>query len=169
MENKELTFGQKLWRAINPFSWIIAYNTTRKHRQSRSVSDFAHKHKHLVVIVLDPEDDTMFMAYRDQQVYNKIKSADGVNHKVVKSVMKASKFKSHIDYLLVAFVEFFKVPLTNPAMQHFVKWLDAATYSISQRLIKLKNEDLMFPKKAGEGMLIEEKKEMAVLKPESYK
>lgn len=154
----------KFLRAINPLVWYLAYKTSKKLKEKSTVSDFAHKHRHLVVIVLDPEEDTMFMAYRDQQVLNKIKSADGENYHVVKNVMKASRFKGIIDQFLVSIVELMKVPLNNPAMQHFVKWLDGATFAIGQRMVKLKNEDAMFP-----GKVKQPEKELAVLKPESYK
>lgn len=153
----------KFLRAINPFVWYLAYKTSQKLKEKSTVSDFAHKHRHLVVIVLDPEEDTMFMAYRDQQVLNKIKSADGENYHVVKNVMKASRFKGAIDRLIISLVDFMKVPLTTPAMQHLMKWIDGATFAIGQRMTKLKNEDAMFP-----GKVKEPEKEMAVLNPKNY-
>lgn len=160
-----LPWYRMLGRALNPFGWYAAYRTQKKFKERLAVDEFAHKHKNLVVIVLDPEDDTLFMAYRDQRVYNKIKTADGQNHHIVKSVMKAGRFKSNIDFFLVAIIEILKVKLTHPAMQDLIKWVDGATYSISQRLSKLKNEDAMFPKKLGEK---EPEKEMAILNSKNY-
>ncbi len=131
----------KILRAINPYTWYKAWKTSRLMKERLSVSEFAHKHKHLVVIILDPEEDTMFMAYHDKQVLNKIKTADGQNHRIVKGVMKAGQFKSKIDFFLVAILEILKVPLTNPYMQHFIKWLDGAVFSIGQALRKDKHNE----------------------------
>lgn len=134
--------SDKFLKAINPIVWFQAWKTSAKLKERLSVSEFAHKHKHLVVIVLDPETDEMFMAYHDVQVLNKIKTTDGQNHKIVKGVMKAGQFKSKIDFFLVALVEIMKVPLTNPLMQHFIKWADGAVCAIGRRLQKEKvNEE----------------------------
>lgn len=123
----------KFLRAINPLSWFLAYKTMQMRKERLSISDFAHKHKHLVVIVLDPKNDQMFMAYKDRQVLNQIKSADGVKHKVVKGVMKAGgQFNSKIDMFLVPIIELLKVPLTNPHMQDLVKWMDGAVFAIGK-------------------------------------
>ena len=157
---------KKILIALNPRTWYEAYKIKKQLEKKRSASEFAHKHKNLLVIILDPEDDTMFMAYHDQQVLNSIKTIDGKNHHIVRDVMKAGRFKSSIDFFLVAILEQMKAPLTIPAVQHFVKWLDGAVYSIGQRLSKIKDEDKMFPMKQEEKL---PEKEMAVLKADNYK
>ncbi len=124
----------KFLRAINPIVWIQAYIESRKLKQRLSVSDFAHKHRNLVVIVLDPETDELYMAYRDVQVLNVIKSADGRKQNIVKGLMKAGQFKSKIDAFLIEIIEWLKIPIKNESMQHFLKWLDGATFAIGKRL-----------------------------------
>ena len=130
----------KILRAINPAVWYKAWKETKRRKQQLSVSDFAHKHKHLVVIVLDPADDSLYMAYKDVQVLNKIKTADGKNHKIVKGVMSAGgQFKSKIDFFLTSMLEILKVPLDNPFMQQLIQWFDGAAYNIGK---KIKNDKI---------------------------
>jgi len=127
-------------KIINPYFWYKSYRKWRADRRSRTVSDFAHRHKELMVIVLDPVEDTMFIAHRDKQILTKIKTADGKTHHIVKNVVKASQFKSNIDYLLTAMLEGLRASLDNPAVNQFIKWLDAAVYRIGQDL-KLRKEE----------------------------
>lgn len=124
----------KFLRAINPIVWFKAYKASQVLKKRLSVSDFAHKHRNLVVIVLDPETDELYMAYRDVQVLNVIKSGDGKKQHLVKSLMKASQFKSKIDSFLIEIIEWLKIPIKNEAMQHFLKWLDGATFAIGKRI-----------------------------------
>lgn len=126
---------KKILRAINPVTWYKAWRESKRLKQQLSVSDFAHKHKHLVVIVLDPADDSLYMAYKDVQVLNKIKTADGKNHKIVKGVMSAGgQFKTKIDFFLTSMLEILKVPLNNPFMQQLVHWFDGAAFVIGKKL-----------------------------------
>lgn len=132
----------KFLKLINPLQWVRAYKEWRAQRRSRTVSEFAHKHKDFLVIVLDPVEDTLFMAHRDQQVFTKIKTADGKNHHIVKNVIKASQFKGNIDYLLAALAEALKSPLANPHVMEFIKWVDAAAYRLGINLRKQKEEKI---------------------------
>lgn len=125
---------------INPMSWIGAYRTWRNRQRRASVSDFAFKHKHLLVIVLDPIEDTMFMAHRGRQVLSQIKYPDGKSHHIVKDVIKASQFKHYIDKVIEALVEALKTPLINPAVNQFVQWVDGALFNISKTVTEDKIE-----------------------------
>lgn len=117
-------------RLINPIAYFQAYRTWRAKKRRLAVSEFAHKHKHLLIIVLDPVTDELYMSYRDHQVLNKIKTVDGKNHHIVKRVLKASQFRSRIDQLIVALVEALKTPLNIPEVNHFIKWIDGALFNI---------------------------------------
>lgn len=129
-------------KAINPITWYQAYKTWKNDRLTKSVSEFAHRHKNLMVIVLDPAEDTMFMAYNDQQVFNKIKTVDGKNRNIVRGVLKESQFKANIDFFLVAILEGMELTLTNPFVVDFIKWVDGATYRIAADLQTRKEEKI---------------------------
>jgi hypothetical protein len=135
-------------RAINPYMWYKAYRTWRAAKRSKTVSEFAHKHKELLVIVLDPVEDTMFLAHRDQQVLTKIKTADGRRHNIVRGVIKASQFKGNIDYLLAALIDGLQAPLKVPAVNQFIKWVDAAVYRVGLNLKARKEQKLERQKNA---------------------
>lgn len=128
-------------RFLNPLTYFFAYQAWRSKKRRLSVSEFAHKHKHLLVIVLDPVDDTLFMSYRDQQVLNKIKTVDGKNHHIVKRVIKASIFRHNIDKLIVALVEALKTPLHIPEVNLFFKWIDGALFKISADVAENKEKE----------------------------
>ncbi len=85
-------------------------------------------------MVLDPSDDSMFMSYKGVTAYNKIKTADGQDHGIVKGVLKASTFKSHIDYLIGSFVEVMKIPVKNKSVNQFLAWVDGALYNIANKV-----------------------------------
>lgn len=124
----------KFLRAINPIVWIQSYIAYRRRKQSDKVFEFTQNHKDLVFIVLFPGDDAMYMSYHGKYAYNRIKTTDGQRQNVVRGVMKAGQFKSKIDLFLVAILEIMKAPLTNESVQHFIKWVDGATFAIGRRL-----------------------------------
>ncbi len=123
---------------LNPWFWYKSYRYWRATRRSLTVSEFAHKHRDFLVIVLDPVENTLYMSYRDKQVLNTIKTADGKTRHIVRDVLKASQFHRNIDYLITAIIEGLKTPLSNPAVNNFVKWVDGAVYVIAQSLKKKK-------------------------------
>lgn len=105
-----------------------------------NVQDFAHHHKNFLVIVCDPNDDTMFVSYRDKQVSGKIRSMDGQDFDVVKNVLRHSHFADSFDLFVAGVLDVLKAPLTNPHVNEFVKFLDAALYRISKS-IKFTSKD----------------------------
>lgn len=131
----------KYLNLINPLTWFFAYRTWRAKKRRLSVSEFAHKHRHLLVIVLDPETDELFMSYRDRQVLNKIKTVDGKNHHIVKRVIKASQFRHYVDQLITALVEALKTPLNIPEVNLFFKWIDGALFNIGLEVKEKKEEE----------------------------
>lgn len=108
----------------------------RSRRFMVSVGDFAHANKHLLIIVADPKDNTLVVAYKDKLCGGIISSEDGSNLEVVKNVLKASKFDkgNAIDRLLTAIALEFEVAVSNKYMQEFLKFIDGALYRITKAL-----------------------------------
>lgn len=105
-------------------------------RKMLDIQQFAHSHRNYLVIICDPKDDTMFMSFRNKQISAKIKSADGINHKVVKNVLKHSTFEREIDRLLGGIIDALKTPLDIG--NHFYSFIDGALFNISKALKKNK-------------------------------
>ena len=116
-------------------------------RKMLNVQEFAHKHRDFLVIVCDPRDDTMFMSYRDKQISAKIRSMDGIDHRVVKNILRHSTFEREIDRLIGAVTDAFTVKgerckecrqLVNPAQvssfNTFIHFLDGALFRITKVL-----------------------------------
>lgn len=111
---------------------IEKYRQWRTKRFLQNVKQFAHNHKHYLVIVCDPKDDTMFMSYMDKQVAGVIKDVDGVRREVIKKVLKHSTFESAIDRFLASFMDLLKIDLIY--FSDFGKWIDGALFAISKAL-----------------------------------
>jgi hypothetical protein len=106
-------------------------------RKMLNVQQFAHAHRDFLVIVCDPRDDTMFMSYRDKQVTGKIRSNDGINHRVVKNVLKHSTFDREIDRLLGGIIDVLRCPLNIG--NHFYSFIDGALFNITKSIKKEKS------------------------------
>lgn len=105
-----------------------------KKEESIAVGEFAHQHKNLIVIVADPEDDTIFVAFNDRFASGKIKTTDGKNARVVRDLMRTSDlFSSNIDRFLMSLVEVLRVRHMNAGVNNVLQYLDGALYNISQR------------------------------------
>ncbi len=103
-------------------------------RKMLNIQQFAHAHRHFLVIIADPKDDTIFVSYRDKQLSGKISSADGQGHEVVKRLLKHSTFHSSIDRFLASLVDVLKCSVEKGS--DFYKFIDGAVFSISQALSK---------------------------------
>ncbi len=102
-------------------------------KQMLTIQEFAHLHRKFLVIVVDPRDDMMFMAYRDKQVTGKLKSSDGVDHKIMKRLLKHSTFEHEISRFIGAIVFSLKASIVgwNAA---FYQFLGDALLSITKSL-----------------------------------
>lgn len=87
-------------------------------------------------MVFDPKDDTMFASCYGKQVTGRISSADGINHKVVKNVLKHSTFEREVDRFLGGVIDVLKVPLKIGNLLY--SFMDGALYKISLALKKKK-------------------------------
>lgn len=105
-------------------------------RKMLDIQQFTHAHRRYLVMVFDPKDDTMFMAFRDKQISGKISSADGVNHKVVRNVLKHSTFEREIDRLLGGIIDTLKCPLKEG--NTFYSFIDGGLFNIVKSLFEKK-------------------------------
>ena len=118
--------------------------------QALNIEQFAHAHRGFLVIVCDPKDDTMFMAYRDKIVSGRIKSMDGFDHRVVKNVLKVSTFEREIDRLIGAVIDMLSIradrcteckqvihPLSK-WVNSFYSFIDGGLFNITAALRKQK-------------------------------
>lgn len=121
-------------KPVAKLSWYQRLKLRKHDRKTRAVTTFAHRHRNLLVIVMDPSDDTVFASYKDRQVYNKLKTADGENHRIIKSVLKMSSFRSRIDYFLTSFVDIMQTPIKHPDVNQLMAWIDGAVYNIAKSL-----------------------------------
>lgn len=105
-------------------------------RRMLNIQDFAHANKNLLVIVADPQDDTIFVSFKDKQVAGKIKSADGIDYQVVKRLMRGSSFESNIERFIGALIDIIRTPLTTQQVSDFYKMVGDSIYVITQSLYK---------------------------------
>lgn len=104
-------------------------------RNVLNVQEFAQRHRNFLVIVCDPRDDTMFMSYRGKQISAKIKSQDGIDHKVLKNVLKYSTFEREIDRFLGGVLDALKSPMVGIS-NTFYAFLDGGVHAIALALRK---------------------------------
>lgn len=124
---------------LNPFK-IISLALQR--RRLMDIQTFAHHHRRYLVIIADPKDDTLFMAFRDKQVATKIKSADGKKYNVIQQVLRHSTFESSIDRFLAALIDAFQTPIAH--FSEFGKWIDGALFNISRAIQKRQGEKSVY-------------------------
>lgn len=99
-----------------------------------NVQDFAHANRKLLVIVADPQDDTLFVSYNDKQVTGKIKSIDGLEYNVVKNLLKNSTFERSRERFIGALVDVIKTPITVQQISDFYKFISDAVWKITKSL-----------------------------------
>jgi len=97
-----------------------------------NVQRFAHAHRNMLIIVCDPRDDTMFISYRDKNVTGRVSSQDGIDHRVVRNVLKHSTFNREIDRLLGGIIDVLRTPLDIGNM--FYSFIDGALFAITKAL-----------------------------------
>lgn len=104
-----------------------------------SVKEFAHANKDLLIIVCDPKTDRIFATYKDKFVNGTIKSPLGKKSKVVKDVLKYSRFNENVDQYLTAIMETLHLPMWKA--NHFFKFIDGALYNIAKSLRKKRKDE----------------------------
>lgn len=100
-----------------------------------TVPKFAAAHKHMLVIIADPNTDRIFVSHRGKFVNGRIRSIRGKATHVVRDMMKQSPFKQYlIDQFIGSLVETLRIPLTNKAGNQFYSYLDGAIFGIAKAL-----------------------------------
>jgi hypothetical protein len=107
---------------------------SRDPRNLYTIKQFAHAHKDFLIIVCDPKSDRIFATYRDRFVNGKIKSTDGKKTKVVKGVLKYSRFDHHIDSFIASIAETLNLNLLKG--NQLYQLLDGFLYNIAKSLRK---------------------------------
>lgn len=107
-------------------------------QRSLNVQRFAHQNRRLLVMVFDPQDDTMFISFGDKQISGRIRSADGLDYDVVKGVLEHSTFSDQIDRFLGGIIFAISLPVTVGNL--FYSFIDGALFKISEALDKEKQK-----------------------------
>ena len=95
-----------------------------------TVPEFMHANKNLLIIVCDPKSDRIFVGHRDRLVNGKIKSNTGKQTKVVRDVLRYSRFDKTIGDFIATLAETLNLPLLKG--NQFYQFLDGAIYNIAK-------------------------------------
>lgn len=100
---------------------------------------FLHAHKDYLIIICDPKTDRIVVSYRDRLVNGKIKSNQGKKTKVVRDVLRYSRFHKNIDGYLSSMAETLNLPVFKA--NQFYQFLDGAIYNIAKSVRKKRQTD----------------------------
>lgn len=114
------------------------YRDRREQKKSERIGRFIHANKRFLIIIADPATDKLLMSYKDKVVINRIISADGYKHKVVKKILRKSTFENNIDRFIASLAESLKLRLADG--NAFFQWVDGALFNISKFFDKAKNK-----------------------------
>jgi hypothetical protein len=103
-----------------------------KEAKQLEVQKFAQAHKDLLIIVLNPKDDKLFMAHGGLQILSQVKSASGKNEHLVKNLLKHSRFESNIDKFITILADSLQLPLRKA--NSFYQWIDGALFNLTKAL-----------------------------------
>jgi hypothetical protein len=125
---------------------MLNFFKDRREKKDIAIKEFLHQHlSDKLVIILDPKDDSLYMKYGKNYVLTHIKSADGKDYRVVKNVLRHSRFKSHIDRLIGGMAEAMQLPIKHG--NQFYHWLDGSLFNISKQISLSKKETYATSKK----------------------
>lgn len=105
----------------------------RRQKQRYEVGEFAHANKNLLVIVADPADDSIFVAYKDQFVGGRIKGKTGDPSGVVKDLLRHTTFERRVDSFLLGLADSLVLKKLSSGANNFLQFLDGALFNIAQR------------------------------------
>lgn len=109
-------------------SWFLQMQK----RKTLDIQEFTQRHRNYIVFVCDPKDDSIFVAYRGKHVAGRMRSNDGLNHHVLKNMMRHSTFDREIDRFIGGLMEVSKIPLKIGNV--FYSFLDGALFNISKAI-----------------------------------
>lgn len=106
-------------------------------KQRYEVGEFAHANANLLIIVMDPKDDTIFVAHNNRFVGGKIKAPDGQHAHIVDDVLRSSSaFKKRIDGVLMAIMDTLRIRRLSYGVNNVLQFIDGALFNIAQRHVK---------------------------------
>lgn len=97
-----------------------------------SISEFAHAHPDLLIIIGNPKTDQLFAAHKNKFVNSIIRDPKGKRTHVVQEVLSHSLFKKGIDSFIVSLVESLHLPLRHG--NQFFNFVDGAFFNIAKAL-----------------------------------
>jgi hypothetical protein len=103
-EVKKPKFFDKMMRFFEFVFTIANYlgRFSRKYKVGEAVKDFMHHNKDLLIIVCDPQNDTIMTGYKDYMTGTVMKPQPGKKRaKVIKGVMGLSRQEENIDRFLL--------------------------------------------------------------------
>ncbi len=116
---------------------LLKVYSNRRQRLAFTIPEFAHTHPDLIITVMDPKTDEMFVCYKDKMVRGAIKSAQkGGKAYVLAGLMRESTFEASMDGVVVALLDLFKVTIKLKFFNQMAQALDGALYNISKTLRK---------------------------------
>jgi hypothetical protein len=110
----------------------------RQDRLQTTLGDFAHENKDLLIIIADPHTDFLFAGYNDKLIFTQIKNNQGKSIKVVRDLIKHTKFNTRIDQFIGSIVELLHLPLKYG--NHFFQFIDGALYNLQTRFAIMKSK-----------------------------
>lgn len=102
-------------------------------KQRYEVGEFAHANSNLLVIVMDPKDDSIFCAYNNRVAGGRIKMPDGKQSHVVRDLLKQSRFASNIDGTLMSIMDTLQLRRLSWSVNNVLQFIDGALWNISRR------------------------------------
>ena len=108
----------------------------------RSINEFCHDHKEVLVIIADPKSDKILVAYEDYRVYGRLRSVTGKRIRVARDILRKSTFhKPGVrDSFIGGLVDTLKLPLMSEGGQAFYRWVTYGAKSIADKIAFEKNE-----------------------------
>lgn len=111
--------------------------TSRVDYLRATLGEFAHENRDLLIIVGDPATDEMFVAYKDRMVLGKVKSLDGQDMNVVRSVVRQSavksKFDAAVDIFIAGMVDLLKLRLVNKSANEFFSFVTNVLFNMQDK------------------------------------
>lgn len=117
----------------------IKFLISRDKANMLTIPEFLHANKDLLIIICDPKTDKIIASYRDKHVTGQIKSPLGKKSKVVKDVLKYSRFNESVDQWLTSIMETLHLPTWKA--NSFFQFLDGALYAIAKSLRKKRTNE----------------------------
>lgn len=102
-------------------------------KQKYEVGEFAHANSNLLIIVMDPKDDTIFVAHKNRVAGGRIKAPDGSKSFVIQDLLKNSRFDKTIDGVLMGIMEVLQIKRMQRATNTVMQFLDGALFNIAKR------------------------------------